>query len=75
MPCGIPVWKNNLECVGLDSLFGFIEACVVCPTNISERSLTKYFIMIDGCPVSWKTEKQQTIIARSSAEQSIDQCR
>lgn len=34
MPCGIPVWKNNLENVELDSLFGFIEACVVCPTNI-----------------------------------------
>ncbi|XP_057544023.1 DNA polymerase-like [Amaranthus tricolor] len=35
MPCGIPVWKKNLESVELDSLFGFIEAYVVCPTNIS----------------------------------------
>lgn len=34
MPCGQPVWKNNLESVELDSLFGFIEACVVCPPNI-----------------------------------------
>ncbi|KAF3778769.1 DNA polymerase [Nymphaea thermarum] len=39
MPCGIPVWKNNLERVGLDSLFGFIEAYVVCPTNISRPFL------------------------------------
>ena len=29
MPCGIPVWKNNLENVELDSLFGFIEAYVI----------------------------------------------
>lgn len=39
MPCGIPVWKKNLERVGLDSLFGFIEAYVVCPTNISRPFL------------------------------------
>lgn len=39
MPCGIPVWKNNLESVELDSLFGFIEAYVVCPTNISRPFL------------------------------------
>lgn len=39
MPCGIPVWQNNLESVGLDSLFGFIEAYVVCPTNISRPFL------------------------------------
>ena len=39
MPCGIPVWKNNLESVELDSLFGFIEAFVVCPTNISRPFL------------------------------------
>ncbi|KAL0282458.1 UNVERIFIED_CONTAM: DNA polymerase, partial [Sesamum radiatum] len=29
MPSGDPVWKNNLESVELDSLFGFIEAYVV----------------------------------------------
>lgn len=39
MPCGIPVWQNNLESVGLDSLFGFIEAYVVCPKNISHPFL------------------------------------
>lgn len=39
MPCGIPVWKNNLKSVGLDSFFGFIEAYVVCPTNISRPFL------------------------------------
>uniref|UniRef100_A0A5K1CAA5 DNA-directed DNA polymerase n=1 Tax=Nymphaea colorata TaxID=210225 RepID=A0A5K1CAA5_9MAGN len=39
MPCGIPVWKDNLERVGLDSLFGFIEAYVICPTNISRPFL------------------------------------
>ncbi|KAL3646554.1 hypothetical protein CASFOL_009521 [Castilleja foliolosa] len=33
MPCGIPVWRNNLESVELDSLFGFIEAYVVFPTG------------------------------------------
>ncbi|XP_050217594.1 DNA polymerase-like [Mercurialis annua] len=35
IPCAIPVWKKNLKSVGLDSLVGFIDACVVCPTNIS----------------------------------------
>ena len=35
MPGGVPVWMNNLEEVDLDSLFGFIEAYVVCPTNIT----------------------------------------
>ncbi|XP_073313494.1 DNA polymerase-like [Primulina huaijiensis] len=39
MPCGVPVWRNNLESVELDSLFGFIEAYVVCPTNISRPFL------------------------------------
>lgn len=39
MPCGIPVCKNNLESVELDSLFGFIEAFVVCPINISRPFL------------------------------------
>lgn len=39
MPCGAPVWKNNLESVDLDSLFGFIEAYVVCPTSIEHPFL------------------------------------
>ncbi|KAL0391303.1 UNVERIFIED_CONTAM: DNA polymerase [Sesamum latifolium] len=39
MPSGEPVWKNNLESVELDSLFGFIEAYVVCPKNISRPFL------------------------------------
>lgn len=39
MPCSIPVWKNNLEAVSLDSLFGFIEAYVVCPSTISRPFL------------------------------------
>lgn len=39
MPCGIPVvWQKNLECVELDSLFGFLE--IVCPTNISRPFLS-----------------------------------
>lgn len=33
MPSGIPVWKKNFGSVGLDSLFGFIEAYVDCPTS------------------------------------------
>lgn len=41
MPCGIPVWQNNLECVELDSLFGFLEAYVVCPTNLSHSCLIR----------------------------------
>ncbi|KAK4412249.1 DNA polymerase [Sesamum alatum] len=39
MPSGEPVWKNNLESVELDSLFGFIEAYVVCPKTISRPFL------------------------------------
>ena len=39
MPSGAPVWHNNLASVGLDSLFGFIEAYVVCPTSISRPFL------------------------------------
>nr|CAD1835891.1 unnamed protein product [Ananas comosus var. bracteatus]CAD1835918.1 unnamed protein product [Ananas comosus var. bracteatus]CAD1835965.1 unnamed protein product [Ananas comosus var. bracteatus] len=39
MPCGVPVWHNNLECQDLDNLFGFIEAYVVCPASISHPFL------------------------------------
>ncbi|KAI4331677.1 hypothetical protein MLD38_029838 [Melastoma candidum] len=36
-----------------------------CP--ITRRSVTGYFITLCGCPVSWKTKKQNTV-SRSSAE-------
>lgn len=39
MPCGVPVWHKNFEDVGLDTLFGFFEAYVVCPTNITRPFL------------------------------------
>lgn len=39
MPCGVPTWKNKLECEELDSLFGFIEAYVECPPHISRPFL------------------------------------
>ncbi|EPS72962.1 hypothetical protein M569_01793, partial [Genlisea aurea] len=39
MPSGIPIWKNHLESSDLDSLFGFIEAYVVCPTYIKRPFL------------------------------------
>lgn len=35
MPGGIPVWHSNLESMGLDSMFGFIEAYVECPKSIN----------------------------------------
>lgn len=34
MPGGVPVWHGNLEGLDLDSIFGFIEAYVVCPKTI-----------------------------------------
>ena len=34
MPSGVPVWCNNLEKQDLNNLYGFIEAYVVCPSNI-----------------------------------------
>ncbi|KAM3218115.1 hypothetical protein P3L10_022644 [Capsicum annuum] len=39
IPCGIPASKNNLKSTKLDSLFGFLEAYVVCPTYISRPFL------------------------------------
>lgn len=39
MPGGKPVWHGNLEGQDLDNLFGFIEAYVVCPRNITRPFL------------------------------------
>lgn len=39
MPCGIPTWKKNLEGVPLDSMCGFIEAYVECPSYLSRPFL------------------------------------
>ncbi|PKI78821.1 hypothetical protein CRG98_000781 [Punica granatum] len=39
--------------------------CAACP--MTRMSLTGYFIMLGGCPISWKTKEQSTV-ARSSAE-------
>ncbi|XP_042453061.1 DNA polymerase-like [Zingiber officinale] len=39
MPCGEPVWRKNLEKVELDTLYGFIEAYVVCPKDINRPFL------------------------------------
>ena len=36
MPGGEPVWHSNLESKNLDSMFGFIEAYVVCPKTIKK---------------------------------------
>lgn len=39
MPGGEPVWHRNLEGMDLDSMFGFIEAYVVCPKTINKPFL------------------------------------
>jgi hypothetical protein len=39
MPGGVPVWHRNLEGQDLDSMFGFIEAYVVCPKTINKPFL------------------------------------
>jgi len=39
MPGGVPVWHRNLEGKDLDSMFGFIEAYVVCPKTIKKPFL------------------------------------
>lgn len=39
MPGGKPVWHGNLEGMDLDSMFGFIEAYVVCPNTIKKPFL------------------------------------
>ena len=39
MPGGVPVWHGNLEGKDLDSIFGFIEAYVVCPKTIKKPFL------------------------------------
>lgn len=39
MPGGVPVWHGNLEGMDLDSIFGFIEAYVVCPKTLKRPFL------------------------------------
>lgn len=39
MPSGVPVWHNSLKGCDLDTLFGFVEAYVVCPTTIEHPFL------------------------------------
>jgi hypothetical protein len=39
MPGGVPVWHRDLGGKGLDSMFGFIEAYVVCPKTIKKPFL------------------------------------
>lgn len=39
MPGGVPVWHGNLDGMDLDSIFGFIEAYVVCPKTIKRPFL------------------------------------
>lgn len=39
MPGGVPVWHGNLNGKDLDSIFGFIEAYVVCPKTIKKPFL------------------------------------
>ena len=50
MPGGVPVWRGNLEGEDLDNLFGFIEAYVVCPRNITRPFLP------------YRDEKTQTLL-------------
>lgn len=40
MPGGKPVWHGNLSGVYLESLFGFIQAFVVCPNSLERPFLT-----------------------------------
>jgi len=39
MPGGVPVWHGNLDGKDLDSLYGFIEAYIICPDNIDKPFL------------------------------------
>ena len=39
MPGGVPVWKRDLRDQDLDSLYGFIEAYVVCPPTMNKPFL------------------------------------
>ncbi|XP_022975380.1 uncharacterized protein LOC111474649 [Cucurbita maxima] len=39
MPGGEPVWHSNLQNKDLDSMFGFIEAYVICPKTIKKPFL------------------------------------
>lgn len=39
MPGGVPVWHGNLDGMDLDSMFGFIQAYVVCPKTIKRPFL------------------------------------
>ena len=39
MPGGPPVWMNKLEHTNLESLFGFDQAFVHCPSHISRPFL------------------------------------
>lgn len=39
MPIGKPVWRKDLENVNLDTLFGFINAYIVCPKDIKKPVL------------------------------------